>query len=110
VYCRLYLLLSVDRMARKSVIAREGARGMGSSSSSSKLWWVRWRLVPARCRREGILSDSCGSWLDSRRLPFVNKLDRRASMRLKARLGLMPDDVLASGSMLCRTVGESPLS
>jgi len=33
----------------------------------------------------------------------------RASMRDMALLGLTPDNVLLSGSMLCRIVGESPL-
>jgi hypothetical protein len=43
-------------------------------------------------------------------VPAVSILDLRASMRESALLGLTPDNVLLSGSMLSRIVGESPLS
>ena len=88
-------------------MAREGARTIGSSSSSSMPPRVRLRLVPALCRRDGICLSSKGSWLRS--LSPVSILVLRASIRDIALLGLTPDIVLLSGSMLCRIVGESPL-
>ena len=101
---------AVERRDLKSVMARDGARIGGSSSSSSTLCLFRWRLVPAREMRDGIcLSKSYGSWLASLEVP-LSMLVRRASMRLRARLGLILFKVLLSGSMLGRIVGESLLS
>ena len=115
VYCLLLLnrFCSVERTALKSVMAREGARRGGSSSSSSlKLPRVRWRLVPALDKREGMSLSSYCSWLVFRILPLApgaSRLVLRASIRESALLGLTPDNVLLSGSTLCRIVGESPL-
>lgn len=115
VYCLLGCLLvvfSADRMFLKSVIAREGARivGSSSSSSSSTLLRARWKLVPARCWEKLRESERSASWLDSRRLSLISMLVLRASMRVRALLGLTPTIELLSGSMLCRTGGDSPLT
>jgi hypothetical protein len=114
----VYSLLKRDLCAvrietlRKSVIAREGARNVGSSSSRSTVR-RRYKLVPDRSRREESKRDGrcdCdgvgGSRLDSRRFMM---LVRRASIRLIALLGLDRVRASLSGSMLLRIVGDSPL-
>lgn len=115
VYSLLKRVFWDDRVSRKSVNARDGARSVGSSSSST-VWRERYKLVPARFKRIGACGcDGVGgSWLASRDPPYAvdppaNILTRRASIRLRALLGLERGSSWLSGSMLWRIEGDSPL-
>lgn len=114
----MLVFVLILRSCLKSVIARDGARSVSSSSSSvSASDWrrVRARLVPAREILEAVIASEVlsVSRLDGRLLVEVESmLVLRASMRSRARLGLTPenDTTLPVSSLSRAALGDSPLT